>query len=425
MRIRGVRSPWVAVVLLVVLTAAASAGSILTAPVSTASRQARADAQHQGTELSISPTAPAQLPTTTTSVAAGEYPSVLLRAADEFNQIAVAHGDLLLSGASASTASRVNPSCVSAVVDPAPLAVEPATAVDCNDPAVDGGTVAEVNSYSPDSNNATIRIARVDPRTGQKSVGPVVMTYGSYSDTRPVTASGGGWFWIYDNSTTQGAEVLQVSMSSGQVVQTVAMPTLYRPLLTADHDGLWIGNSIEGGVCSGCSPPSALYYLAPGSQKAAVVVPASSLLVCWLIGSGDHLWVGMGRQYTGCTKETIWRFDGSDFQPVFEVPDQGYDPDTVIGDESDGLWTMLWQWPPTALPPTSPRPQEIVHINPDTGAERVVATLPPLTIPIGQGEYGLLPGQAAVLGESMYLLEPPFRVNGYLGYSILVRVPLP
>jgi hypothetical protein len=132
----------------------------------------------------------------------------------------------------------------------------------------------------------------------------------------------------------------------------------------------------------------------------------------------------MGRQHTGCTKETIWRFDGSDFRPVFEVPDQGYDPDTVIGDESDGLWTMLWQWPPTALPPTSPRPQEIVHINPDTGAERVVATLPPLTIPIGQGEYGLLPGQAAVLGESMYLLEPPFRMNGYLGYSTLVRVPL-
>jgi hypothetical protein len=305
----------------------------------------------------------------------------------------------------------------------------------CNDPAADGESIGVVTSYIPDSNNATISIARVDPKTGKTSVGPVVITYGSYSDTRPVMAYGGGWLWIYDDSTIVSgagtvngsnpgtAELLQVSTTSGQVIDTVSMPVLYRPLMSANTDGLWIGNSVEGGECSGCSPPDALYYVAPGSDKAIAAIPDSMLLVCWLLGSGDHLWAGIGQETSGCSQETIWRLDGTDFQPVFKVPDQGYDPNTVIGDESDGLWTMQWTHLPTGVSPT-PSPQEIVGINPDTGAEKVVATLPALVVPL-TGEYsGLVQGQAAVLDGSLYILEPPFEYSGYLGYSTLVRVRL-
>ncbi len=56
-------------------------------------------------------------------------------------------------------------------------------------------------------------------------------------------------------------------------------------------------------------------------------------------------------------------------------------------------------------------------INPDTGAERVVATLPPLVVPLTAEFSGLVQGQAVVLGGSLYLLEPPYQQNGYLGYS--------
>jgi hypothetical protein len=225
-------------------------------------------------------------------------------------------------------------------VDPQTLDIGSGSDANCNDPAVDGETVGVVNGYIPDSNNATISIARVDPETGKTSVGPVVMTYGSYSDTRPVMAYGGGWLWIYDDSTIVSgaervnvsnpgtAELLQVSTSSGQIVDTVPVPVLYRPLMAADNDGLWIGNSVEGGECSGCSPPDALYYVAPGSDKAAVAIPDSKLIVCWLLGSGRS---SLGRDRTrksGCSQETIWRLDGTDFQPVFKVPDQGYDPNT-------------------------------------------------------------------------------------------------
>jgi len=250
-------------------------------------------------------------------------------------------------------------------------------------------------------------------------------------------AYGGGWLWIYDDSTIVSgaekvnisnpgrAELLQVSTSSGQVVDTVSMPVLYRPLMTADNDGLWIGNSVEGGQCSGCSPPSALYYVSPGSDRAVVAISDSSLIVCWILGSQHHLWAGIGHEKSGCTQEVIWRLDGTDFQPVFQVPDQGYDPFTVVGDESDGLWTMQWTHPPTGISPTA-SPQEIVSIDPDTGAERVVATLPTLVVPLS-GEYsGLVEGQAAVLDGTLYLLDPPFAQSEQdLGYSTLVRVKLP
>ena len=66
------------------------------------------------------------------------------------------------------------------------------------------------------------------------------MTYGSYSDSRPVFAYGSHWLWMYDVDTATGSELLQVSLQSGAVVDTVPMPALYRPLLAADNGGLWI-----------------------------------------------------------------------------------------------------------------------------------------------------------------------------------------
>lgn len=365
--------------------------------------------------------------------AANAFPSVSLPRADLFNQVTVAQGHLLLSGELASIASAKTPTCVSATVDSQTLALGPRSDVNCNDPSLDGETVGVVNDYIRDSNNATISIARVDPRTGHTSVGPVVMTYASYSDTRPVMAYGGGWLWIYDNSTIGNAaetvngsnpgtaELLQVSASSGEVVDTVSVPNLSRPVLAANDAGLWMGNSLAGGTCPGCAPPSALYFVAPGSHSAVVAIPDSTLIVCWLLGSQADLWAGIGHEHAGCTQETIWRLDGTDFQPVFQVPDQGYDPFIVVGDASDGLWTMQWTHPPTGVSSTTRSPQEIVGINPDTGAEKVVATLPPLVV---EGQ-GLLQGQAAVLDGSLYLLEPPFELRGYLGYSTLVKVRPP
>ena len=109
---------------------------------------------------------------------------------------------------------------------------------------------------------------------------------------------------------------------------------------------------------------------------------------------------------------------------MFRVSEPDYEPNTVVGNGTVGLWTMQWTHIPTGDSPT-PSPQEIVGINPDTGAERVVATLPARAVPLTEELSGLVDGQAVVLDGALFLLEPPYRLNGYQGYSFLVRVSLP
>jgi hypothetical protein len=407
-----------------------AAGSlILLAGVATPIALVWAGASTQRISPTIKKPTTASSPTMTTTVS--------LPPADTFNQISVSDGALLLSGYLASNAASSNPTCASAPVDPHTLDIGATTTANCDNPTISGERVSVTGGNVPDTNNGTTRISRIDPQTGQVSVGPVIMTFESLSDTRPVMTYGGGWLWIYDvatisnpeapaNSTTPTtAEVLQVSETTGQVVNTVVMPKLYRPILAANDVGLWLGNSIEGGICEGCSgPPAALYFVAPGSGGPQVAVASLTTPICWLLGAGSSLWIGAGpTTMGGCGTQTIERLNGDNFQPVFVVPDKGYHPLTVIGDEEQGLWTMQWTNPPVRG--TAPSPQEIVYINPDTGSERVVADLPARTVPLTMGFGGLTQGQAVVFDGSLYLLEPPFEQNGSLGYSTLVRVRLP
>ena len=357
------------------------------------------------------------------------FPSALLPRADTFNQISVVNGTLLLSGYLASNASSSNPTCVSAPLNSQTLDVGAITAATCDNPTLWGETVSTVAKYIPDTMNVTLSISRVDPKTGKISVGPVVMTYQQSSDSAPVTAYGGGWLWIYDvatitnpeapatSATPTSAELLQVSEATGQVVDTVAIPKLYKPVLAANDAGVWLGNSIEG------SSATALSLVPPGSKTPDVAIASTTTPICWLLGSDDDLWLGAATGTGGCGTQTIERLNGDDFQPAFSVPDEGYHPLTVTGDEEQGLWTMQWTNPPLRGPGSSP--QEIVSINPDTGAERVVADLPIRSVPEGMGFGGLVQGQAVVFDGALYLLEPPFEQEGYLGYSSLMKVTLP
>jgi hypothetical protein len=70
----------------------------------------------------------------------------------------------------------------------------------------------------------------------------------------------------------------------------------------------------------------------------------------------------------------------------------------------------------------SPTREEIIRIDPDTGSESVVGTLPSSPLPTYETDEGLLQGQSAYFDGSLYLLEPPFRKNGYVGYTSIVRV---
>lgn len=62
---------------------------------------------------------------------------------------------------------------------------------------------------------------------------------------------------------------------------------------------------------------------------------------------------------------------------------------------------------------------QVIHTDPGTGAASVAATLPVLP---SMGSRGLVQGQAVLFDGSLYVLEPPFKKDGYLGYTSIVRI---
>ena len=309
-----------------------------------------------------------------------------------------------MTGVTPATAGSALPLCATAPVDPETLAVSKVRTGNCGDPRLFGQSVEVVNSPILQTNNASLSINSLNPTSGQTEYGPVVMTYASLSDTRPVMTSGEQWLWIYDVSTTKGPVLLQISEQSGAVADTIPMPSLYRPLLAADNGGVWIANSIGG------SSAPALFYAAAGSSAPRVVVPSTDIPICWMVASGTGAWVGTGVQ--SCAKQDVQRFVDDSDTPVFTTSGT-YLPFTVVGNESDALWTMQY---------VSPSKEAIVRIDPDTGTESVVATVPAAALPNYLTLGGLVQGQGAYFDGHLYLLEPPFHKNGYLGYASIVGV---
>jgi hypothetical protein len=344
-------------------------------------------------------------PTSTTRVPEAVLPSSAL-----FTQISLTSQGLLLTGETRASLGNTTSTCVAAPIDPQTLAVGKFEVGSCDDPLLSGLTVAAVTAPIPHSNNATLSLNTANAATGRVHHGPGIVTYGSYSDTHPVVASGTRWIWIYDVDTTAGPELLQVSAHSGNVVATIPMPALYRPLLAADEGGVWVANSIGG------SPASALSYFAAGASAPRVVVADTNLPICWLVASGSSAWVGAGVD-RACAQEVVERFSDHGTAPAFTAAAAVTPPAfTVVGDEADGLWSMQW---------SSPTREEIIHIDPDTGSESVVDTLPSSPLPVYETDEGLTQGESVYFNGSLYLLEPPFRKNGYLGYTSIVRVVTP
>jgi hypothetical protein len=123
-----------------------------------------------------------------------------------------------------------------------------------------------------------------------------------------------------------------------------------------------------------------------------------------------------------CGRQTIWHFVGSDLHQVSEVPLVGDDlpvdglgASSVVGSASEGLWTATFHQSDNAV--------EVIRIDPDSGAETVVATVPVASGPLGWPNFSspLGPGiEAVIVGGSLYLLEPALSTLGFDG--AIVRV---
>jgi hypothetical protein len=355
-------------------------------------------------------------------------PGLALPAQYSFTAMSTSGDRLLLTGTAPST--KLAPTCVAAPVNPETLKIGKVIEGSCDNPALFGTTIGYVISEVPHAGGSglesTVAIARLNPATHQVSIGPVVMTYGQSSDTDAVAASADGWLWIYDVASAHGPEVLQISDATGQVTNTASAPLLYRPIAAANVDGLWLGNTVQGGELS-----SALWHVAPGADSAVAVPgpPASvqqdkagvgvgtyGVYAAWLAASGDHVWAGIGTTYT---QQTIWGFVGPGATVVFHTPDRGFDPTVVVGDATSGLFS-LGPYPPFGSEiVTRPRAQDVIRIDPADGAETVLATLKQVPI----SDTGVLATrQLAYFGGSLFALEPTTQENGYVGFNELVEV---
>jgi hypothetical protein len=332
-------------------------------------------------------------------------------------------GPLLLTGAVAST--DPNAPCIRTPVDAAALTLGAVTSGSCDDPGLSGERVA-IDVINPDGGSlaftTSIAITVTDPKTGTPKTGPVVMRISEASDTNPVVAYGGGSLWVYDVDTSNGPEAIQVSATSGQVQDVVRTPQLYRPIMVANGDGLWLGNSIQGSPVAGT-----LFHVAPGSHTVTTVVPSPNDAVDWMVADASHVWAGI--RPAGGSLLSLWRFDGPKATVAFHTPEPTLEAGTnfVVGDEHDSLWLTTPDPPFGDTPaPTDNQHLDVVRLDPSTGKPTVEAVLPPLDQLAAESQTGA--EQAAFFAGSYFLLQSlqsPSE-SGYTGFTQLLRVtPLP
>jgi hypothetical protein len=317
-------------------------------------------------------------------------------------------GRLKLEGRAPTRIPDETGACVTADLDPITLRVGPARAdAVCNVDIGSGQRVGYEETYTDNRNLIELSVVRL--AAGRLVQGPVIMTYDECAGCGPESAYGGGWMWIYVAPPVGAPSVLQVSASTGQVVDTIGIPSaISQPVVAANAEGFWFWSSPESGW-DGSPPGASLYRIAPGAS-APVAITSGFRDLCWMVGQGTHLWVGTGPTGGGCGPQEVARYDGTDPTPVFTIADP-YDPLAVVGGP-EGLWTVL----PNRQ--SNETRSLVIRIDPDTGRVVVVARSSTLVLAIG-GE-SLMPGEAAAYRGSLYVLGLPDVGQG--GFGELFRI---
>jgi hypothetical protein len=127
------------------------------------------------------------------------------------------------------------------------------------------------------------------------------------------------------------------------------MPTLVRPLLAADADGIWIAASPG----TGAGTPAPMYHLGAGARVARVV-HRGGYATLWLVAAGHSVWADIGTIPPHSTASTpisqeIWRFDGpaATAHPLASATGLNSSATPIVQAGSAALWTL-------SLIPSSP-----------------------------------------------------------------------
>ncbi len=214
-----------------------------------------------------------------------------LPAGGTFSSVQPAGNELLVSGR-----TQTGAGCIWSTVDPQRLKVLRTHRGSCDTLDKASGRLTPSIVFDPKSPWQEVVLPN----------GRVVFQYEDGSDTRPQWTYGPGSLWIYDVWTKDGAQAVRVSTASGQIVQRVRMPKMFRPVLAADADGLWLASATNGGLGTGAQPQP-LLHVAPGADH-ATVVHRGGRAALWLLARGHTVWM---EQIAGKLDLSLWRFDGT------------------------------------------------------------------------------------------------------------------
>jgi hypothetical protein len=230
--------------------------------------------------------------------------------------------------------------------------------------------------------------------------------------------------------------LLEVSSSSGALVHRFAVAAGGDPFLIVDADGFWITESGWGG--SSCATACTLWHVAPGSNR-LVAVRTLRVRTQWLMASGQSIYADVltSVPHFGF-RQTIWRLDGAQAHVAYTTPATllpstdftsltGY---VVVGNATAGYFTISQlgnRTTPTGVGGCdTAAPIRVVRIDPATGRQSYVATLP-RNLAGGDLDCHLsadYPNQAVFDDGSLYLLAGAASYTAaYLpGYQRVIRV---
>jgi hypothetical protein len=134
-------------------------------------------------------------------------------------------------------------------------------------------------------------------------VGPMLLQFVDGSGgARPSFLEANGW--IYDDMTEHAAEVIQVSTTTGALLQRTLMLSISRPDIALNQSGFWLGQDTD----SPWNPGATLgIWLAPAGATKGVLVKATDGGVMGMQRSGISMDVYL---YPGRIRDSLklWRF---------------------------------------------------------------------------------------------------------------------
>jgi hypothetical protein len=336
--------------------------------------------------------------------------SAVLPSRGSYHQLAAVDGRLVVTGGDVDSATGA---CSSTTVDAASLRVISAARGNCANPALYGQHVLPVNYISshsgPSGLTLGLRIATaVRGAPAGYTLGPTVLTYSQCSDCNIAWIYGDGSLWVYSPFATSMArnvgELFRISEHSGRVVQRWKMPSFTRALLAVDRDGLWVSQSLYGGMPLHVPATQrldyrSLYRIAAGMRSPVRVKALSTWGAYWIVAAGHSVWVD---QSDGRKPSRLWRLVGAgaaaalSARPVpsgADCGEMGEGQPSTAGDAQVGIYCI-------ALSETGGKLQ---GFGSDTGSAHSTAV--PALRQGAASAYDSGPGPAVVLGHSVFFLE--------------------